>query len=167
MADFKKELDRDCSLPNIIRIPGTQLQSKGVQHKWQLCNQEMNSSLDQAEPEPPQIKEEPEELCINQEGEQLLLNQETDVKMEFKSDLVGHQHHLGNIITMPVINLQRRENHICKDDTDAEQLLWKQERSSSPDGEEQELPEIKEEWEENQVRVQFWRKTLRSETVML
>ncbi|XP_032373091.1 uncharacterized protein LOC116690319 isoform X4 [Etheostoma spectabile] len=44
----------------------------------QLCIQERNSSLDQEEPEPPQIKEEQEDLCVSQEGEQLVLNQETD-----------------------------------------------------------------------------------------
>lgn len=51
--------------------------------EWQLQKQERNSILDQAEPEPPQIKEEPEEQCSNQEGEQ---NQETDVKVEFESE---------------------------------------------------------------------------------
>ncbi|XP_029296702.1 zinc finger protein with KRAB and SCAN domains 8-like [Cottoperca gobio] len=44
----------------------------------QLCIQESNSSLDQEDPEPPQIKEEQEELCTSQEGEQLVLKQETD-----------------------------------------------------------------------------------------
>ena len=39
----------------------------------QLCNQERNSSLDQEDPEPPEIKEEQEELCTSQEGEQLEL----------------------------------------------------------------------------------------------
>ncbi|XP_045889755.1 zinc finger protein 664-like isoform X2 [Micropterus dolomieu] len=47
----------------------------------QLCVQERNSSLDQEDPEPPQIKEEQEELCSSQEGEQLVLKQETDVFM--------------------------------------------------------------------------------------
>ena len=37
----------------------------------QLCIQERNSSLDQEDPEPPQIKEEQEELCTSEEGEQL------------------------------------------------------------------------------------------------
>ncbi|XP_028433258.1 zinc finger protein 37-like isoform X2 [Perca flavescens] len=47
----------------------------------QLCIQERNSSLDQEDPESPQIKEEQEELCISQEGEQLVLKQETDTFM--------------------------------------------------------------------------------------
>uniref|UniRef100_A0A671WPC0 C2H2-type domain-containing protein n=1 Tax=Sparus aurata TaxID=8175 RepID=A0A671WPC0_SPAAU len=47
----------------------------------QLCNQERNSSLDQEDPEPPEIKEEQEELCTSQEGEQLVLKVETDTVM--------------------------------------------------------------------------------------
>ncbi|XP_037614665.1 uncharacterized protein LOC119481630 isoform X2 [Sebastes umbrosus] len=47
----------------------------------QLCIQEMNSSLDQEDPDPPQIKEEQEELCTSQEGEQLVLKQETETFM--------------------------------------------------------------------------------------
>ncbi|XP_042343953.1 oocyte zinc finger protein XlCOF7.1-like [Plectropomus leopardus] len=42
----------------------------------QLCIQQRDSSLDQEDPDPPQIKEEQEELCINQGGEQLDLKQE-------------------------------------------------------------------------------------------
>ncbi|KAL3989144.1 hypothetical protein ACER0C_013462 [Sarotherodon galilaeus] len=47
----------------------------------QLWNQERSSSVDQEEPEPPQIKEEQEELCSSQEGEQLGLKEETDTFM--------------------------------------------------------------------------------------
>ena len=47
----------------------------------QLCNQERNSSLDQEDPEPPQIKEEQEELCTSQEGAQLAVKLETDTLM--------------------------------------------------------------------------------------
>ncbi|KAF0023895.1 hypothetical protein F2P81_024525 [Scophthalmus maximus] len=46
-----------------------------------LTDQERNSSLDQEEPEPLQIKEEQEEICLSQEGEQLVLKQETDAFM--------------------------------------------------------------------------------------
>ncbi|XP_033973920.1 uncharacterized protein LOC117472694 isoform X2 [Trematomus bernacchii] len=52
----------------------------------QLCSQERNSSLDQEDPEPPQIKEEQEELCTSQEEEQLELKQETDVFMVTLTD---------------------------------------------------------------------------------
>ena len=47
----------------------------------QLCNQERNSSLDQEDPEPPEIKEEQEELCTSREGEQLVLKVETETVM--------------------------------------------------------------------------------------
>ncbi|XP_073339141.1 uncharacterized protein [Pagrus major] len=47
----------------------------------QVCNQERNSSLDQEDPEPPEIKEEQEELCTSREGEQLVLKVETDTVM--------------------------------------------------------------------------------------
>ncbi|XP_023821436.1 uncharacterized protein LOC111949116 isoform X2 [Oryzias latipes] len=116
--EFKSELfDRQHHLGSIIMNPVRKVQTTGVQHQhvceddeeWQLYKQERHSSLDQAEPELSQIKEEPEELCSNQEGEQLLLNQETDVKMEFKSDLLDHQHHQRTMIRIPVVNLQSIE----------------------------------------------------------
>ncbi|XP_042277340.1 zinc finger protein 2 homolog isoform X3 [Thunnus maccoyii] len=47
----------------------------------QLCNQEKNSSLDQEDPEPPQIKEEQEEIYTSLEGAQLVLKQETETFM--------------------------------------------------------------------------------------
>ncbi|CAB1436564.1 unnamed protein product [Pleuronectes platessa] len=47
----------------------------------QLCYQERNSSLDQDDQKPPQIKEEQEEIWIGQEGEQLVLKQESETFM--------------------------------------------------------------------------------------
>ncbi|XP_041657760.1 zinc finger protein 37 homolog [Cheilinus undulatus] len=47
----------------------------------QLCNQERTFSLNQEEPEPPQVKEEQEELCSSQEVEQLIMKQETETFM--------------------------------------------------------------------------------------
>ncbi|XP_036953294.1 zinc finger protein 181-like isoform X1 [Acanthopagrus latus] len=44
----------------------------------QLCDQERNSSEDQEDPEPPQIKEEQKDLCTSQEREQLVVKQESD-----------------------------------------------------------------------------------------
>ncbi|XP_078790728.1 uncharacterized protein LOC105356154 isoform X11 [Oryzias latipes] len=95
--------------------------------------EERSSSLDEDETEPPQIKEEEEELCCSQEEEQQLLKQE--IKSECEEILVIQYEDLS-------------EKNICKVETDDEQLLWKQERSSSLDEEEPELPLIKEEWEE-------------------
>ncbi|RVE61275.1 hypothetical protein OJAV_G00169530 [Oryzias javanicus] len=142
-----------------IRNAETELHKTDVQKqhlfededKLHIHKQELHTILDQAEPEPPQIKEEPEELCSNQEGEQLLLNQEADVKVEVKSDLLDHQHQSRSIIMIPVIKLERidlSEKHIYKEEIEDEQLHGKQERSSSLDEEKPELPEIKEEWEE-------------------
>ncbi|XP_034721380.1 zinc finger and SCAN domain-containing protein 2-like [Etheostoma cragini] len=48
------------------------------QHLW---IQERNSSLDQEDPEPPQIKEDQEDLCTSPEGEQLVLKMETETFM--------------------------------------------------------------------------------------
>ncbi|XP_005755747.1 zinc finger protein 227-like [Pundamilia nyererei] len=56
-----------------------------------VFNQERNSSLDQEDPEPPQIKEEQEELCSNSEGEQLGLKQESDTFM--KTPTYEESHH--------------------------------------------------------------------------
>ena len=52
----------------------------------QLLNQERNSSLDQEDPEPPQIKEEQQELCTSHEGEPLELKLETDAFMLTPAD---------------------------------------------------------------------------------
>ncbi|XP_078790727.1 uncharacterized protein LOC105356154 isoform X10 [Oryzias latipes] len=97
--------------------------------------EERSSSLDEDETEPPQIKEEEEELCCSQEEEQQLLKQE--IKSECEEILVIQYEDLS-------------VKNICKEETDDEQLLWKQERSSSLDEEDPELPLIKEEEEEEQ-----------------
>ncbi|KAK2822875.1 hypothetical protein Q5P01_022940 [Channa striata] len=54
---------------------------KQVLSDQQLRNQENNHSLDQEEPEPPQIKTEEDKVCSSQEEEQLVLKQETDTFM--------------------------------------------------------------------------------------
>jgi len=72
-----------------------------VLSEQQLCIQERNSSLDQEDPEPPQIKEEQEELCTSQEGEQLGLEPETDAFMltateeESEHQLLSHNSHVA------------------------------------------------------------------------
>lgn len=52
-------------------------QKEEVPNEQQLCN----SSLDQQDPDPPQIEQEQEELCSSQEQEQLAVNQETETVM--------------------------------------------------------------------------------------
>uniref|UniRef100_A0A3Q3QH69 C2H2-type domain-containing protein n=1 Tax=Monopterus albus TaxID=43700 RepID=A0A3Q3QH69_MONAL len=93
IVEYEEEIDRQRRLLDIvwkpeIRLHRTELpqqhvcqqeeEEEGVLADQQLWNQERNSSLDQEDPEPPQIKEEQEELCSSQEGEQLGLKQETD-----------------------------------------------------------------------------------------
>ncbi|XP_033973921.1 zinc finger and SCAN domain-containing protein 31-like, partial [Trematomus bernacchii] len=121
----------------------------------QLCSQERNSSLDQEDPEPPQIKEEQEELCTSQEEEQLGLKQETDVFMVTLTD--EESVHSGQTcakesVGKPQIKLHRTElpqQHVCnEDEVLTDQQLCSQERNSSLDQEDPEPPQIKEEQEE-------------------
>nr|XP_020450709.1 zinc finger protein 2 homolog isoform X2 [Monopterus albus] len=89
VIDYEKEIDRQRRLLDIVWKPQVKLHRTELpqQHACkeeealadqQLCDQERNSSLDQEDPEPPEIKEEQEELCSIQEGEQLGLKQETN-----------------------------------------------------------------------------------------
>ncbi|XP_045898671.1 zinc finger protein 1-like [Micropterus dolomieu] len=121
IVEYEEEIDRQRRLLDIVWKPEIKLHRIELpqQHVWkeeevladqQLCIQERNSSLDQEDPEPPQIKEEQEELCTSQEGEQLVLKQETDTFMltptyeerdhseaELKSDhqLLSHSCHVA------------------------------------------------------------------------
>ncbi|XP_069562679.1 uncharacterized protein [Brachyistius frenatus] len=108
--ELEEEISRQRKLLDIVWKPEVKLhkiellqqhvcKEKEVPTDQQLFNQQRNSSLDQQEPEPPQIKEEPEppqikeepeppqikeeqeELCTSQDREQLVLKQETDVVM--------------------------------------------------------------------------------------
>ncbi|XP_045889736.1 piggyBac transposable element-derived protein 3 isoform X2 [Micropterus dolomieu] len=92
VLEYEEEIDRQRRLLDIAWKPEIQLhrtelpqqhvcKEEEVLADQQLCVQERNSSLDQEDPEPPQIKEEQEELCSSQEGEQLVLKQETDAFM--------------------------------------------------------------------------------------
>ncbi|XP_032356900.1 zinc finger protein 37 isoform X1 [Etheostoma spectabile] len=68
----------------------------------QLCIQVRNSSLDQKDPEPPQIKE---ELCTSQEGEQLVLKQETDTFI-----------HSNNVDNTNISETELPQQHVCKEE---------------------------------------------------
>ncbi|XP_054467617.1 zinc finger protein OZF-like [Anoplopoma fimbria] len=89
---YEEEVDRQRRLLDVVWKPAIKLhrielpkqhvcKEEEVLSDQQLCVQERNSSLDQEDPEPPQIKEEQEELCTSQEGEQLELKQETETFM--------------------------------------------------------------------------------------
>ncbi|XP_030607850.1 zinc finger protein 250-like [Archocentrus centrarchus] len=115
----------------------------------QVCNQEWNSSLDQEDPEHPQIKEELDELCISQEGEHLLLKQETEGIIVWTGE---ERRKLLDTIWKPEIKLHRTDlpqQHVCKKEGGLDdQQVYNQERNSSLDPEDPELPQIKQEPEE-------------------
>ncbi|GLD49872.1 zinc finger protein 286A-like isoform X1 [Lates japonicus] len=92
VVEYEEVVDRQCRLLDIVLNPEIKLHRTDLQQQHvckeeevltdqQLCNQERNSSLDQEDPEPLQIKEEQEEICSSQEGEQLVLKQEIDTLM--------------------------------------------------------------------------------------
>ncbi|XP_029296695.1 zinc finger protein 239-like isoform X1 [Cottoperca gobio] len=87
---YEEEIDRQRKLLDMVLKPKINLHKKKIAQlsvcnevlaDQQLCIQERNFSLDQEDPEPPQIKEEQEELCTGQEEEQLVLKQDTDMFM--------------------------------------------------------------------------------------
>ncbi|XP_074495912.1 uncharacterized protein LOC141770150 [Sebastes fasciatus] len=97
IIEYEEEIDRQRKLLDIVWKPHIKLhrielpqqhvcKEEEVLADQQLCIQERNSSLDQEDPEPPQIKEEQEELCTSQEGEQLELKQETETFMLTHTD---------------------------------------------------------------------------------
>ncbi|KAM6901436.1 uncharacterized protein PEZ65_019542 [Lycodopsis pacificus] len=90
--EYEEEIDRQRRLLDLVWKPVIKLhrielpqqhvcKEEEVLSDQHLCIQERNSSLDQEDPDPPQIKEEQEELCTSQEGEQLELKQETETFM--------------------------------------------------------------------------------------
>ncbi|XP_034468787.1 zinc finger protein 568-like isoform X3 [Hippoglossus hippoglossus] len=104
IVEYEEEIDRQRRLLDIVWKPEIKLHRtvSGLrppelpeQHVCKeeelLTDQERNPSLDQEDPEPPQIKEEQEELCTSQEGEQLVLKQENDTFM-LTSPYEGSEH---------------------------------------------------------------------------
>ncbi|KAF0023897.1 hypothetical protein F2P81_024527 [Scophthalmus maximus] len=87
IVELEEEVARQSKLLDIVWTPEVKLrrielpQHRVCEEEEVLTDQERNSSLDQEEPEPLQIKEEQEETCTSQEGEQLVLKQETDAFM--------------------------------------------------------------------------------------
>ncbi|XP_075338676.1 uncharacterized protein LOC142398523 [Odontesthes bonariensis] len=101
IVQYEEEIDRQRGLLDISWKPQIKLHTaelsqqdvckeENVLAERQLCDQESNSSVDQEEPEPPQIKEEQDELCPSQ-GEQLVLSQETDTFMPLQSKPEGEE----------------------------------------------------------------------------
>ncbi|XP_019954844.2 zinc finger protein 782-like isoform X1 [Paralichthys olivaceus] len=105
----------------------------------QLWNLERNPSLDQDEPEPPQIKEEQEELCASLEIEQLVLKQEDDDDFLLNTTFKESDQDLKALPQQHVLN---------EEEFPSDQQLWNLERNPGPEQEEPEPPQIKEEQEE-------------------
>ncbi|XP_044052185.1 zinc finger protein 91-like [Siniperca chuatsi] len=88
LSVYEDEIIRQGRLLDIVLKPEIELQKiglpqpsickEGVLLDLQQYDQERSTSLDQEDPEPPQIKEEQEELCTRQEEGQFALQQETD-----------------------------------------------------------------------------------------
>ncbi|XP_044214933.1 zinc finger protein 8-like isoform X2 [Thunnus albacares] len=92
ISEYQKEIDRQRRLLDIawkpeiklnrIELPQQQVcKEEEILADQQLCDLERNSSLDQEDPEPSQIKEEQMKLCTSLEGEQPVLRQETETFM--------------------------------------------------------------------------------------
>uniref|UniRef100_A0A3Q1I5G9 C2H2-type domain-containing protein n=2 Tax=Anabas testudineus TaxID=64144 RepID=A0A3Q1I5G9_ANATE len=93
IVEYEEEIDRQRRLLEIVWKPeiklhrieptGQRVCQQDVLTEQHLCNQERNSSLDQGDPDPPQIKEEQEELSTSQveQVEQVVLKEESDTFM--------------------------------------------------------------------------------------
>ncbi|XP_030609252.1 zinc finger protein 394-like isoform X1 [Archocentrus centrarchus] len=147
ILQYEEEIDRQRKLLDISRTPDTNSRTIDLpkQHdceeeegldEQQVCNQERNSSLDQEDPEPPQIKEEQEEVCSSQEGEQLGLKQEAEGLIIWTDE---GQLRLLETIWKPekkLDRIDRQQKHICKEDPEPPQIKEKQvELCSSQEGE--------------------------------
>ncbi|XP_047218930.1 zinc finger and SCAN domain-containing protein 32-like [Girardinichthys multiradiatus] len=89
IVQYEEEMDRQRRLLDVTWRPDSSFQrtdlpqpfpyvEEGFPANQHLRTQEENSSLDQEDPERPQVKQEDEELCISQEEEQVGLKQEAD-----------------------------------------------------------------------------------------
>uniref|UniRef100_UPI0037E73F15 uncharacterized protein n=1 Tax=Semicossyphus pulcher TaxID=241346 RepID=UPI0037E73F15 len=96
IVEYEEELDRQRRLLDIVYKPEIKLLRIELPHQHvckeevlpgqQFCNQERNSSPDQEDQEPPQIKDEQEEVCTSQVEEQLVLKQEINTFMLTTAD---------------------------------------------------------------------------------
>ncbi|XP_041861457.1 zinc finger and SCAN domain-containing protein 2-like isoform X2 [Melanotaenia boesemani] len=89
IVHYEEEIDRQRGLLDIIWKPQRNFHTTEAPHQYvfkedetvqddqQLCDQKLNSNLDQEQPESARVKEEQEELLTNQGGE-LFLKDETD-----------------------------------------------------------------------------------------
>ncbi|XP_039862864.1 zinc finger and SCAN domain-containing protein 2-like isoform X7 [Simochromis diagramma] len=160
IVQYEEEINRQHRLLDISRKPdrNSHIIDLPQQHdceeeegldEQQVCNQERNSSLDQEDPETPQIKEEQEELCSSQKGEQLGLKQEAEGIIVWTDE---KQLRLLETIWKPVIKLHRidalQQHAFEEEEVLTDQHVFNQERNSSLNQKDPEPPQIKEEKEE-------------------
>ncbi|XP_063324657.1 zinc finger and SCAN domain-containing protein 32-like [Pelmatolapia mariae] len=146
LLDISRKPDRNSHIIDLTQQNDCN-EEEGLDEQ-QVCNQESNSSLDQEDPEPPQVKEKQEELCSSQEGEQLGLKQEAKGIIVWTDE---EQLKLLETIWKSEIKLHRidiLQQHAFEEEkvlTDRE--LCNQDRNSSLDQEDPEPPQMKEEQE--------------------
>ncbi|XP_030609244.1 zinc finger protein 415-like [Archocentrus centrarchus] len=157
IVQYEEEISRQRRLLDISRTPDTNshitdlpqhdCKEEEVLDEQQVCNQDKKSSLDQEDPEPPQIKEEQEEVCSSQEGKQLGMKQEAECIWTDEEQLRLLETIWKPEIKLEGIDLQQR--HVCEEEeVPTEQQVCNQERNSSRDQKDSEPPQIKEEQEE-------------------
>ncbi|KAL4007641.1 hypothetical protein ACER0C_001493 [Sarotherodon galilaeus] len=160
IVQYEEEINRQHRLLDISRKPDRNShiidlpqhhdceEEEGLDEQ-QVCNQERNSSLDQEDPEPSQIKEEQEEPCSSQEGEQLGLKQESEGIIVWTDE---EQLRQMETIWKPVIKLHKidvqQQHAFEEEEVFTDQQVCNQERNSSLDQKDPEPPQIKEEQEE-------------------
>ncbi|XP_041849399.1 zinc finger protein 436-like isoform X4 [Melanotaenia boesemani] len=163
IVQYEEVIDRQRRLLDITWKPQIKLIRTGIQQQHdreeeevladqQLFNQEMSSSLDQEEPEPPQIKEDQEEVHISPEGEQLVLKDQTDIMVQckFESEEIDVPHH-----------------HLCEEEEEEDltnQQFCNQERNCGMDQDEPEPPQTKEEQEQQSTNQEGDQLVLKQET---
>ncbi|XP_025756998.1 zinc finger protein 771 isoform X3 [Oreochromis niloticus] len=147
LLDISRKPDRNSHIIDLPRQHDCE-EEEGLDEQ-QVFNQERNSSLDQEDPEPPQIKEEQEEPCSSQEGEQLGLKQESEGIIVWTDE---EQLRQMETIWKPEIKLYRidvvQQDGFEEEEVLTDQQVCNQERNSSLDQEDPEPPKIKEEQEE-------------------
>uniref|UniRef100_A0AAZ1WV28 C2H2-type domain-containing protein n=2 Tax=Oreochromis aureus TaxID=47969 RepID=A0AAZ1WV28_OREAU len=156
IVQYEEEIERQRRLLDISRRPDTHSHGSEFQQlhvcgkeepltEQQVFNQEMISSVDQDDPEPPQMKErQEEEPCSSQDGEQLGVKQEADGVRTDDEWLK-----LLATIWKPEIKLHRidlQQLNVCEEEVEEEEPLtnqenYNEERRSSVDQEDQEDPD--------------------------
>ncbi|XP_008294021.1 zinc finger protein 37-like isoform X1 [Stegastes partitus] len=133
IVQCKEDSDHQHRLLDILWKPKITLHRIDFPHqrvcnKWdvsadkQLCNQDSNSSLNQEDPEPPQIKEGQEELCSSQEGEQFVLRLEASGESDNSETEPDSDQFREPESSVAESRAQRRKRHIDLESTRSAEL---------------------------------------------